>query len=111
MHGYMTVFAGLSNFCMYNCPCVLAETGALFLPAVQNVWQEVLRCVSRWELLQQIASGGPTDAHLFAAPSEPAQPTKRRNFFSMRRDAGAAAPRLPWLLPWCLCCGYISPLL
>jgi hypothetical protein len=30
-------------------------------------WLEVLRCISRWELLQQIASGMPTDAVLFAA--------------------------------------------
>lgn len=29
-------------------------------------WLEVLRCISRWELLQQIASGMPTDAVLFA---------------------------------------------
>jgi hypothetical protein len=28
----------------------------------------VLRCISRWELLQQMASGMPTDAALFAAP-------------------------------------------
>lgn len=35
---------------------------------VQNVWSEVLRCVSRWELLQQLHSGGPTDALLFSPP-------------------------------------------
>lgn len=29
-------------------------------------WLEVLRCISRWELLQQISSGMPTDAVLFA---------------------------------------------
>lgn len=28
-------------------------------------WVDVLRCCSRWELLQQIASGMPTDAVLF----------------------------------------------
>lgn len=56
-----------------------SERGCL---CVQNVWQEVLRCVSRWELLQQIASGGPTDALLFAAPAEPVAAVKRRNFFS-----------------------------
>jgi hypothetical protein len=28
----------------------------------------VLRCISRWELLQQMASGMPTDAALFAGP-------------------------------------------
>lgn len=27
-----------------------------------------MRCISRWELLQQIASGMPTDAALFAQP-------------------------------------------
>lgn len=32
-------------------------------------WLEVLRCISRWELLQQIASGMPTDAVLFAGAS------------------------------------------
>ena len=35
---------------------------------LQNVWSEVLRCVSRWELLQQLHSGGPTDALLFSPP-------------------------------------------
>ncbi len=35
---------------------------------LQNVWSEVLRCVSRWELLQQLRSGGPTDALLFSPP-------------------------------------------
>jgi hypothetical protein len=30
-------------------------------------WLEVLRCISRWELLQQIASGMPIDAVLFSA--------------------------------------------
>ena len=36
--------------------------------SLQNVWSEVLRCVSRWELLQQLHSGGPTDALLFSPP-------------------------------------------
>lgn len=31
-------------------------------------WVDVLRCISRWELLQQIASGMPTDAVLFSPP-------------------------------------------
>lgn len=60
----------MTSWLRYNCVCV------------QNVWQEVLRCVSRWELLQQIASGGPTDAHLFAPAAEPVAAVKRRNFFS-----------------------------
>ena len=29
---------------------------------------DILRCISRWELLQQIASGMPTDAALFSPP-------------------------------------------
>lgn len=57
---------------------------------MQNVWQEVLRCVSRWELLQQIASGGPSDALLFAAPAEPVAAVKKRNFFSRAPRDGAA---------------------
>lgn len=61
----------------------------MLVRAVQNVWQEVLRCVSRWELLQQIASGGPSDALLFAAPAEPVTAVKRRNFFSRApKDGG-----------------------
>ena len=31
-------------------------------------WVDILRCISRWELLQQIASGMPTDAVLFSPP-------------------------------------------
>lgn len=72
--------------------CSPSLTRGVFCAHPQNVWQEVLRCVSRWELLQQIASGGPTDAHLFAAPAQPPpSAAKRRPFFSMRRDAGARA--------------------
>jgi len=36
--------------------------------ALEDKWLDVLRCISRWELLQQMASGMPTDAALFAAP-------------------------------------------
>lgn len=32
---------------------------------LEDRWVDVLRCISRWELLQQIASGMPTDAALF----------------------------------------------
>jgi brefeldin A-inhibited guanine nucleotide-exchange protein len=35
-------------------------------------WQDVLRCVSRFELLQQLSTGQPTDALLFAMPPGPA---------------------------------------
>lgn len=68
---------------------VLLEVRCCACGCLQNVWQEVLRCVSRWELLQQIASGGPSDALLFAAPSEPAPAAKKRTFFSRApKDAG-----------------------
>jgi len=60
---------------------------------LQEVWQDVMRCVSRWELLQAIHSGGPTDAIIFAQPSESPQAHKKRNFFSLRastpKDSGA----------------------
>ena len=62
--------------------------------AHQHVWQEVLRCVSRWELLVQVAAGGMTDALIFAAPAESPTASKRRPFFSVRSsraDAGACA--------------------
>ena len=62
--------------------------------AHQHVWQEVLRCVSRWELLVQVAGGGITDALIFAAPAESPTASKRRPFFSVRSsraDAGARA--------------------
>ena len=55
----------------------------------QEVWQDVLRCVSRWELLQTIHSGGPSDATIFAQPSESTVAVKKRNFFSLR----SATPR------------------
>ena len=46
----------------------------------------MLRCVSRWELLQQVHSGGPTDALLFAQPGEAPGSAKRKplSFFSLR---------------------------
>ena len=75
---------------------------------VQHVWQEVLRCVSRWELLQQIASGGPTDALLFAAPTEPVAAVKRRNFFSRTPRPEGTPATFPFTIPqgnacalWC----------
>ena len=49
---------------------------ALLVVAEQNgnhlheCWTEVLRCVSRFELLQQLTAGVPTDALLFAMPTE-----------------------------------------
>ena len=61
----------------------------LFSP-LQSVWQEVLRCVSRWDLLVQAASGGPTDAQMFAQPTAPGltTTTKRRTFFSRSKETG-----------------------
>lgn len=49
---------------------------ALLIVAEQNgnhlreCWTEVLRCVSRFELLQQLTAGVPTDALLFAMPDK-----------------------------------------
>ena len=37
--------------------------------SLQDCWSEVLRCVSRFELLQQATAGVPTDALLFAMPA------------------------------------------
>ena len=53
---------------------------ALLLVAEQNgnhlheSWQEVLRCVSRFELLQQVAAGVPTDALLFSMSADNGAP-------------------------------------
>ena len=46
------------------------------MPVLQDVWPEVLRCISRFELLSQMATGGITDMALFAPPTpEPASPS------------------------------------
>lgn len=72
---------------------------------LQNVWSEVLRCVSRWELLQQLHSGGPTDALLFSPPpaeSPASNPLmKLRDRLLMRAPAAARpfAGIVPCLLP------------
>ena len=76
---------------LWTCRCKLRLAEAWLCVHLQNVWQEVLRCVSRWELLQQIASGGPTDALLFAAPAEPVAAVKRRNFFSRTPRPGGTS--------------------
>jgi brefeldin A-inhibited guanine nucleotide-exchange protein len=39
---------------------------------LRESWTEVLRCVSRFELLQQLTAGVPTDALLFAMPDKAA---------------------------------------
>jgi hypothetical protein len=61
--------------------------------AVAHRWLEVLRCISRWELLAQIASGMPTDAVLFAAAGEKAAgkvSTKEQQARKLSVAAGAA---------------------
>ena len=72
---------------------------------LQNVWSEVLRCVSRWELLQQLHSGGPTDALLFSPPpaeSPASNPLlKLRDRLLMRSSAPSrhfSGNLLAWLL-------------
>jgi len=37
---------------------------------LRECWTEVLRCVSRFELLQQLTGGVPTDALIFARSEE-----------------------------------------
>ena len=67
-------------------------TDACCARAHQHVWQEVLRCVSRWELLRADRRGRRRPTRT-SSPRPPSRRTaaKRRPFFSMRRDAGADA--------------------
>lgn len=60
---------------------------------MQNVWSEVLRCVSRWELLQQLHSGGPTDALLFSPP--PAESPASNPLMKLRDRLLMRAPAAP----------------
>jgi hypothetical protein len=54
-------------------------------------WLEVLRCISRWELLAQIASGMPTDAVLFAGEKAGGKgSTKEQQARKLSVAAGAA---------------------
>lgn len=46
---------------------MVAEQNGNYL---RECWTEVLRCVSRFELLQQLTAGVPTDALLFAMPDK-----------------------------------------
>lgn len=72
---------------------------ALLVVAEQNgnhlreCWTEVLRCVSRFELLQQLTAGVPTDALLFAMPDKvagsAADKLKRRILRGRGREEGA----------------------
>ncbi|WIA22572.1 hypothetical protein OEZ86_009559 [Tetradesmus obliquus] len=73
----------LCNFTHLHSPATMKPKNGLAFKSLISValqvgdhlgerWLEVLRCISRWELLQQIASGMPTDAVLFAAAGEKA---------------------------------------
>lgn len=77
---------------------------------LQEVWQEVLRCVSRWELLQQVHSGGPTDALLFAQPGEAPGSAKRKplSFFSLARASPSPKAADLGLFPSCLVAGHVQ---
>ncbi|KAK9829453.1 hypothetical protein WJX72_005963 [[Myrmecia] bisecta] len=74
-----TFVTSVARFTMLHAPAAMHVKNAkafraLLVVADENgnhlhdVWQEVLRCVSRFELLQQVYAGGPTDAALFAQP-------------------------------------------
>ncbi|EFN54845.1 hypothetical protein CHLNCDRAFT_35815 [Chlorella variabilis] len=74
-----TFVTSLARFTMLHSPASMRlkharAFRALLIVAEQNgnhlreCWTEVLRCVSRFELLQQLTAGVPTDALLFAMP-------------------------------------------
>jgi brefeldin A-inhibited guanine nucleotide-exchange protein len=74
---------------------VLLVNRALLVVAEQNgnhlreCWTEVLRCVSRFELLQQMSAGVPTDALLFAMPDKAGAADKlKRRIMPRRKGAG-----------------------
>lgn len=60
--------------------------------ALQEVWHEVLRCVSRFELLQQMELGGLSDAAIFADRSAPAAVTKVKRGFLSRSISAVSTP-------------------
>eukprot|EP00798_Chlamydomonas_sp_ICE-L_P022399 gene22399-29511_t len=73
---------GLCNFTHLHSPATMKLKNALAFKALLQVaqsvgnqlqerWMDVLRCISRWELLQQMASGTPTDAVLFSPAEAP----------------------------------------
>ncbi|GFH25080.1 SEC7 domain-containing protein, partial [Haematococcus lacustris] len=70
----------LCNFTHLHSPATMKYKNALAFKYLLQVassvgdhlaerWVDVLRCISRWELLQQLASGMPTDAFLFSQPA------------------------------------------
>jgi hypothetical protein len=83
------VSPGLALCCTVFCRALLvvAEQNGNHL---RNCWLEVLRCVSRFELLQQLTAGVPTDALLFAMPVEKhsAADKLRRRILPRRRGPG-----------------------
>ena len=64
---------------------------ALLVVAEQNgnhlgdCWTEVLRCVSRFELLQQLTAGVPTDAMMFAMPDKTSAADKLKRRLMRRK--------------------------
>ena len=74
MNGHPLPCASVSSMCnsaflwLGTIPSCQNPSTLKSMLSMQNVWSEVLRCVSRWELLQQLHSGGPTDALLFSPP-------------------------------------------
>ena len=56
-------------------------------------WQDVLRCVSRFELLQQLTAGVPTDALLFAMPESRGGGDSAGDKLKKRFSRGAAAAK------------------
>lgn len=59
-------------------------------------WIMVLRCLSRWALMSQIASGSPTDLALFATIDPAKQHEVRKSWWSMgRKQAAKEASRPP----------------
>lgn len=99
-----TFVASLARFTMLHSPASMKlkharAFRALLVVAEQNgnhlreCWTEVLRCVSRFELLQQLTAGVPTDALLFAMPDKvagsAADKLKRRILRGRGREEGA----------------------
>lgn len=96
----------VGRFCSCDCTsCALGRYGvnpsvpayqAVRLTAAQDVWPEVLRCISRFELLSQMSAGGITDMALFAPPApEPESPS---GFMRLRRGlfhSSSAKPARP----------------
>ena len=55
---------------------------------LRECWTEVLRCVSRFELLQQLTAGVPTDALLFAMPDKTSAADKLKRRILRRGPKG-----------------------